>query len=58
MLQKSISNKFCSFVLSIHQRILIIRNATNHHIRLISEGSFNTEAWSIDAENSALTSQE
>jgi len=26
----------------------------NHHIRMISEGSCDTEAWSNDAENSAL----
>jgi len=25
-----------------------------HHIRIISEGSFDTEDWSNDAENSAL----
>jgi len=47
--------------ISIHQRILknclIIINvswATNHHIRMISEGSCDTEDWSNDAENSAL----
>jgi len=26
----------------------------NHHIRVISEGSCDTEDWSNDAENSAL----
>ncbi len=36
---------------------LIIRNvswAANQHIRMISEGSYDTEDWSNDAENSAL----
>ncbi len=28
--------------------------AANHHIRMISEGSCDTEDWSNDAENSAL----
>ncbi len=28
--------------------------AANQHIRMISEGSCNTEDWSNDAENSAL----
>jgi len=28
--------------------------SSNHHIRLISEGSCDTEDWSNDAENSAL----
>jgi len=28
--------------------------AANHHIRMISEGSFNTEDWGNDAENSAF----
>jgi len=28
--------------------------AANHHVRMISEGSCDTEAWSNDAENSAL----
>ncbi len=40
---------------------LIIRNvlwAANQHIRMISEGSRDTEDWSNDAENSALPSQE
>jgi len=30
----------------------------NQHIRMISEGSCDTEDWSNDAENSALPSQE
>jgi len=37
---------------------LIIRNvyrASNHHIRVISEGSCDTEDWSNDAENPAIT---
>ena len=35
---------------------LIIRNVSslNQHIRMISEGSCDTENWSNDAENSAL----
>jgi len=33
---------------------LIIINVSNHHIRMISEGSCDTEDWSNDAENSAL----
>jgi len=28
--------------------------AANHHIRMISEGSCDTEDWSNDAENTAL----
>ncbi len=31
--------------------------AANQHIRMISEGSCDTEDWSNDAENSALSSQ-
>jgi len=37
--------------------LIIIRNvssAANPHIRLISEGSCDTEDWSNDAEKSAL----
>ncbi len=30
----------------------------NQHIRMISKGSCDTEDWSNDAENSALSSQE
>ncbi len=32
--------------------------AANHHIKMISEGSKDTEDRSTDAENSALPSQE
>ncbi len=32
--------------------------ASNQYIRMISEGSYDTEDWSNDAENSALPSQE
>jgi len=69
MLQNiSISNK-CRFELSIHQspekknqgfhknsfqHVSCFFKAANHHIRLISEGSCDTEDWSNDAENSAL----
>ncbi len=41
--------------------LIIIRNvswAANQHIRMISEGSCDTEDWSNDAENTALSSQE
>jgi len=38
--------------------IRFISWAENQHIRIISEGSYDTEDWSNDAENSALTSQE
>ncbi len=37
--------------------LIIIRNvswAANHYIKMISEGSSDTENWSNDAENSAL----
>ncbi len=36
--------------------MLMLRNsiAIYHHIRMISEGSCDTEDWSNDAENSAL----
>ncbi len=34
--------------------ILIFFFASNQHIRMISEGSCDTEDWSNDAENSAL----
>ncbi len=33
-----------------------VRNEHNDHIRMISEGSCDTEDWSNDAENSALPS--
>ncbi len=34
--------------------IITVSWAANQHIRIISEGSWNTEDWSNDAENSAL----
>jgi len=37
---------------------LIIRNAPNQHIRMISEGSCDTEDWSNDAKKSVLALQE
>ncbi len=40
--------------------IIIIRNvssAANQNIRMISEGSCDTEDWSNDAENSALITE-
>ncbi len=62
---------FCYFELSIHQTILrkklpllstliIISNvswAANQYIRMISEGSCDTEDWSDDAENTALITE-
>ncbi len=73
MLQKiSVSGRFCSSELSIHQRNLkknilscFQHNnnnnkkkiwTANQYIRMISEGSCDTEDWSNDAENSALKS--
>ncbi len=68
MLQKIyISNK-CSLELSIYQKKkknlvpnIVIQNHIllfqNQHIRMISEGSRDTEDWSNDAENSALPSE-
>jgi len=65
----SISDKCCSFELSIHQKILgkkctqllsilimiiIVSWAANHQIKMISEGSCNIADWTNDAENSAL----
>jgi len=44
-------------VAQLSSTMIIIRNvslAANHHIRMISEGSCDTEDWSNDAENSAL----
>ncbi len=40
--------------------LILIRNvswAANQHIRMISEGSCDTEDWSNDAENSALITE-
>jgi len=34
--------------------IINVSLASNHHIRMISEGSCDTEDWSNDAENSVL----
>ncbi len=42
---------------SFHKSKLVIFNdsrASNQHIRMISEGSCDTEDWSNDVENSAL----
>ncbi len=54
---------YYSFHKTINQHLfstlIIITNvsiAANQHIRMISEGSCDTEDWSNDAENSALTS--
>ncbi len=59
----SISYKCCSFELSTiilsSLTVFIIDNnqkcswAANQHMRMISEGSCDTEDWSNDAENSA-----
>ncbi len=40
---------FSTFVIIIH-----VSCAVNQHIRIISEGSCDTEDWSNDTENSAL----
>ncbi len=48
-------------IVSLQHWYLIIRNVysvANQPIRMISEASCDTEDWSIDAENSALTSHE
>ncbi len=66
LLQKCISNKYCSYELSIHQIIVIqiynsfdLHNIDKHkcfsrNIKMISEGSCDTEDCSNDAEKSAL----
>ncbi len=44
-------------VAQLFSTLITIRNviwAANQHIRMISEGSCDTEDWSNDAENSAL----
>ncbi len=53
--------KNCIFHKNVKQHncstLTIIRNvscAPNQHIRMISEGSCDTEDWSNDAENSAM----
>ncbi len=53
-----ISNKCCSFELSINQRILK-ENQFHKNIKQlgISEGSCHSEDWSNDAENSALSQE-
>jgi len=38
--------------------IIHVSKAANQHIRMIPEGSCDTEDWSIHAEYSALPSQE
>ncbi|MGL5643669.1 MAG: hypothetical protein ACRCW3_02745 [Metamycoplasmataceae bacterium] len=41
----------------LFSRLIIIINvswASNYHIRMISEGSFDNEDWNNDAEDSAL----
>ncbi len=65
-LQKIHLKRFKTFELSNHHfhkmfsTLIIIRYVSwsaNQHIRMISEGSCDTEDWSNDAENSALPSQ-
>ncbi len=56
------TRKFCSAVFNvvIIIIIIIIKNvfwAANQHIRMISEGSCDTEDWSNDAENTALITE-
>ncbi len=70
----SVSNKHCTVLklyssknpekneaTQLFSTLIIIRNISseaNQNIRMISEGSCDTEDWSNDAENSALPSQE
>ncbi len=60
---KIVSTPFFSSVYEAAQlfsTLIIIRNvsrAANRHIRMISEGSCDTEDWSNDAENSALITE-
>ncbi len=46
---------FIGFVMTLIRKISW---APNQHIRMISEGLCETEAWSNDAENSTFPSQE
>ncbi len=43
-------------ILELFSTLIIIRNVSNQHIRIISDGSCDTDYWSNDAENSALPS--
>ncbi len=42
---------------NINLIIINVSWVSNQHIRMISEGSCDTEDWSNDAENSALPSE-
>ncbi len=60
---KNISNKCCSSELSTHEnslekisvstKIIKLKLENQLHIRIISEGSCDTEDWRNDAENTA-----
>jgi len=50
---KEFRKKDASQNIDLFSTLIIIR-ASNHYIRVISEGSCDTEDWSNDAENSAL----
>ncbi len=47
---------FSTMVFNIDLLKINVSWAANQHIRMISEGSCDTEDWSNDAENSALLS--
>ncbi len=55
LLSKKPKNKLYSAVFNI---IINVFWAANQHIRMIYEGSCDTEDWSNDAKSSALKSQE
>ncbi len=53
----TVSTKILSSTIVNNKTLIIIRNvswAANQYIRLISEGSCDTEDWSNDAENSTF----
>jgi len=52
------SQKYEASQLLLMLTVKIVSWASNHHIRMISEGLCDTEDRSNDAENSALPSQE
>jgi len=56
----SSNNPECSFDLSVQyiKEFSKVSGAANKQIRIISEGSCDTEDWSNDTENSALPSHE
>ncbi len=50
-------HKFSVFFTRTLLIIINVSLAANQHIRMISEGSCDTEDWSNDAENSALITE-